>query len=152
VSQLLHSIETNPRCSPLGVGGGCGGAAALVGLGQGGIWSAIGVVVAALAGLTLRQVVSLGKRIDPGRRCSPPQPTGLIKATAKATGVGFTFAPTFPSTDTFPSHVDFSVHVHRLVHRDSRIHLNRRLDGSNIGLHFSTHLNLALNRQGGLFL
>ena len=29
------------------------------------------------------------------------------------------------------------------------MHLNRRLDGSNIGLHFSTHQNLALNRQGG---
>jgi phenylpropionate dioxygenase-like ring-hydroxylating dioxygenase large terminal subunit len=47
------------------------GAAALVGLGQGGIWSAIGVVVAALAGLTLRQVSRWEKGLIRGDGAAP---------------------------------------------------------------------------------
>jgi phenylpropionate dioxygenase-like ring-hydroxylating dioxygenase large terminal subunit len=47
------------------------GAAALVGLGQGGVWSAIGVVVAALAGLTLRQVSRWEKGLIRGDGAAP---------------------------------------------------------------------------------
>jgi heme exporter protein D len=62
------------------------GAAALVGLGQGGVWSAVGVVVAALAGLTLRQVSRWEKGLIRGDGAAPRNRQGLIKATAKATG------------------------------------------------------------------
>ena len=47
------------------------GAAALVGIGQGGVWSAIGVVIAALAGLTLRQVSRWEKGLIRGDGAAP---------------------------------------------------------------------------------
>jgi hypothetical protein len=62
------------------------GAAALVGLGQGGDLECHWCRRCRPCGTHPAPSFSLGERIDPGRRCSPPQPTGLIKATAKATG------------------------------------------------------------------
>ena len=131
VSQLLHSIETDPRRPSLGMGGvmGCGSPC---GIRPGRPMDCSWFRRCSPCGANPSPSVSLGERVGSRRRCSPPQPTGLIKATARQGG--FHFRSNISVNRHFSSHVDFSVHVHGLVHRDSGVDLNGSFNGSNIGL------------------
>jgi hypothetical protein len=85
VSQLLHSSETNPHCPALGMGGVVGCCC------SGGVRPRRGMECrwcrrCSPGGTHPSSSFSMGKRVASGRRCSPPQPTGLIKATATAAG------------------------------------------------------------------